>query len=699
MGTKQSVSGVIQQSFLPTYNDHVMSDGRKVKPVGLFGFCGPNVKSRGHDSDQTHDSVKSKADEKSAQLQSTDLRKKKFSFRAPVRSASAVCSGTLERPDVKANNGTSLLSSKGKPFRPPGMESWKMIDDDNASGRSRSSSREKSLKAESSKKTNVLVTNSLPVNLNSSRSSGRLNHVTHSHAIDAQASANDDSIESQVPGAGGEGEVGALVPEQNSAVTKSVPSFLRRPKGFLFSGLNQRKSGIQRHKTSTPEKTGDVSVVNRLEMHSNIQASPVVDRMMGMVEHIGESKLEGSETKSRPEKTGNSNELQRSSVSELKRAETASKADNSRAKFHESRNSSRSEEKTDLVILSSGETGQGSSLDMSGVMAVEPHPIQSHTQFRATPSSEPHPIQSRQTSISDAPLASVDFDDECSICSDDLMLDVDVNFDAEESTLYGSHRSSVSEAVKRRLSNPRLSSAIPYSSDCAFGSDQKVERRSSLVRRQRSNAERGTSQKSDRRLQSRLSTASIDSKFLENIDKCVLSELMSLMEVSNAQQKSENASCDGKTSHGSGDVTSGGQSRRQLSLKPPRQSSLIDDDELVVMDGFVYRSMIQELTSTKTMLFKLKRMLQEDELGYPPFNHSVFKSNSDQTFVLQSDDLKMQNPDSEPSLTQLLEKNSELQSVVRLMQHTIEDQKKMISLFQQQMTKYECGMTDITEDD
>lgn len=74
--------------------------------------------------------------------------------------------------------------------------------------------------------------------------------------------------------------------------------------------------------------------------------------------------------------------------------------------------------------------------------------------------------------------------------------------------------------------------------------------------------------------------------------------------------RSENSS-DGKTFSGSGDGTGGHQVRRQVSMKPPRQSSLIEDDELVVIDGFAYRNMLQELTSMKTMLFRLKRMLQE----------------------------------------------------------------------------------------
>lgn len=683
MGTKQSVLCTSQQNFLPAYrDDDVMSDCSKVKSVGFFGFRGPSTKGKSHDSetDKMHDSTNStsatKEMAKSATLESTDVRKKKFGFRAPVRSASTVCSGTGERPAVKANNGTSLLCSKGKssPFRPPGMESWKMIDDDNASGRSRSSSREKTLKVEPPKKNNAPMTSSLPVNLNNSRLPGLMNRLTRSHTISAQASANDDSKECEVPAEG------ALTPDQSNAVTKSVPGFLKRPKGFLFSSLSQRKSGTQRRETSKPETTGVVSVVSTPEqMHSSIQANPKADKASEAGEHVGDHETESCETETQSEKIGDSSNLESSPT--LKKSEATSKAKkDSGTDSDESRKSSQLEVKQSAIVLSRKNSGKGSSLDKSHLTTAKSSASHGH-----------------QTLISDAPLASLDFDDECSICSDDLMLDVDIAFDAEESTLYGSRQSSISETVKKRLSNPRLSSSVPFPSENAVGSEQKVvERHSSLVRRQRSGLERGPGQASDRRLQPRLSTASIDSKLLPGGDKCALEELMSLMEASKVIPKSENSS-DGKTFSGSGDGTGGHQVRRQVSMKPPRQSSLIEDDELVVIDGFAYRNMLQELTSMKTMLFRLKRMLQEDELGQPSFNHSVFKSNSDQTFVLQSDDLKIQNRDSELSLTQLQEENSALLSMVRLLQQTVDDQKKTIVLFQQQMTKYECGMTETTK--
>lgn len=524
MGTKHSVLCTSQQNFLPAYRDDVMSDCSKVKSVGFFGFRGPSTKGKSHNSetDKMHDSANStsstKEMTKSATLESTDVRKKKFGFRAPVRSASTVCSGTVERPAVKANNGTSLLCSKGKslPFRPPGMESWKMIDDDNASGRSRSPSREKTSKVEPPKKNSAPMTSSLPVNLNNSRLPSLMNRLTRSHTISARASANDDPKECEVP------DEGAPIPDQNNAVTKSVSSFLRRPKGFPFSSLSQRKSGTLRRETSKPETTGVVSVVNTPEQtHCSVEASPKVDKASEAGVRVGDHKIGPCETETEREKIENSNKLENSPT--LKKSDDASMAKkDGRADLDESRKSSQSNGKQSAMILSRKDSGKGSNFEGSHLAAAK--------------SSASH--GGRQTLISsDAPLASLDFDDECSICSDDLMLDVDMTFDAEESTLNGSRQSSISETVKRRLSNPRLGSVVPFPSESSVGSEQKVERHSSLVRRQRSGLERGPSQASDRRLQPRLSTTSIDSKLLPSSDKCALDELMSLMEVSKVLPK------------------------------------------------------------------------------------------------------------------------------------------------------------------
>ena len=47
-------------------------------------------------------------------------------------------------------------------------------------------------------------------------------------------------------------------------------------------------------------------------------------------------------------------------------------------------------------------------------------------------------------------------------------------------------------------------------------------------------------------------------------------------------------------------------------LKPPRQGSVYaGDDDLVTIDGFTYRHLVQDVTNFKTMLLKLKRVIQE----------------------------------------------------------------------------------------
>ena len=50
--------------------------------------------------------------------------------------------------------------------------------------------------------------------------------------------------------------------------------------------------------------------------------------------------------------------------------------------------------------------------------------------------------------------------------------------------------------------------------------------------------------------------------------------------------------------------------RRPTSMRPLRQCS-VGDDEQIVVSGFIYRQMLQDLTYFKTMLFKLKRLIQE----------------------------------------------------------------------------------------
>ena len=50
---------------------------------------------------------------------------------------------------------------------------------------------------------------------------------------------------------------------------------------------------------------------------------------------------------------------------------------------------------------------------------------------------------------------------------------------------------------------------------------------------------------------------------------------------------------------------------RPFTLKPPRQPSVIEDEEQISVDGYTYRHMQQDMTMFKTMLLKLKRVIQE----------------------------------------------------------------------------------------
>ena len=59
--------------------------------------------------------------------------------------------------------------------------------------------------------------------------------------------------------------------------------------------------------------------------------------------------------------------------------------------------------------------------------------------------------------------------------------------------------------------------------------------------------------------------------------------------------------------------------QRRSMLKPPRQPSLVSDDDVMAMDGTTYRHLMQDLTAFKTMLFKLKRVIQE-------VSHKIIKS-------------------------------------------------------------------------
>ncbi len=65
--------------------------------------------------------------------------------------------------------------------------------------------------------------------------------------------------------------------------------------------------------------------------------------------------------------------------------------------------------------------------------------------------------------------------------------------------------------------------------------------------------------------------------------------------------------------HGTASLRDGdGSLPRPRTLRPPRQPSITDEDvEPVALDGSTYRHMVQDLTTCKTNLLRLKRLIQE----------------------------------------------------------------------------------------
>lgn len=468
----------------------VMSDSRKGKSA-LFGFHGRSAKAK-RDSNIEHilvhkdsmQTAETKEVLKGVGLASSEKEKKRFGFRAPVRCVSAGGRETVEICIVKPNGDKEPGSGDGKKshsFQPPGMETWKMIDDDNASARSRSSSREKTLESKS-KRTKPQMTHSLPVNLNSCRLPSLMNRLTRSNTIDSRVSTSkrnkSEFNHTEVPKTD-IAEASTQQQQQNAttgsspSIGKSVPSFLRKPKSFLF-GL--RKSVPRSPLTSTPEKPEKPFVA--------IASEECNDEVWAKEEKLTESSplTEASPLKCQP---NSENE----------------------------------------PTMTSTDSGQGSSLDACHIL---------------TPKSHDGTLsQSRLASESDAPLAAIDFDDDCSIGSDDLMLDVDLGLDNDDTTVNDSHRSSISgEVTKKRISISRFNSAsFHYPDESTVASEPKVERRSSVIRRPRNSIERGSAQKCDRRLQARLSSASIDLRSVENSERNALNELISLMEVNQLRNK------------------------------------------------------------------------------------------------------------------------------------------------------------------
>lgn len=138
-------------------------------------------------------------------------------------------------------------------------------------------------------------------------------------------------------------------------------------------------------------------------------------------------------------------------------------------------------------------------------------------------------------------------------------------------------------------------------------------------------------------------------------------------------------------------------------LKPPRQGSVCaDDDDMITIDGFTYRHLVQDVTNFKTMLLKLKRVIQEDEFHGQNWKNGFKLSSSQPTspyddsnkysfaaFLEQDEELQ-----NNSNIDDVIKENAELKLQLQGVRHQMEEQERTIMLLQQQMTKYECGYSE-----
>lgn len=132
-----------------------------------------------------------------------------------------------------------------------------------------------------------------------------------------------------------------------------------------------------------------------------------------------------------------------------------------------------------------------------------------------------------------------------------------------------------------------------------------------------------------------------------------------------------------------------------LPLRPPRQMVMQEcDDGGIKLDSSSYRSVCQDLNGVKTMLLKLKRVLQDAETLNPFdvtntknfFYHALANSDPPAGFTSTptGDTPEFHHMDA----SELLQENIDLKRQLILRQQQLEDKDRTIHLLQQQMTKY-----------
>ncbi|GIY81764.1 uncharacterized protein CDAR_512111 [Caerostris darwini] len=135
------------------------------------------------------------------------------------------------------------------------------------------------------------------------------------------------------------------------------------------------------------------------------------------------------------------------------------------------------------------------------------------------------------------------------------------------------------------------------------------------------------------------------------------------------------------------------QRTASLPLRPPRQMMVSEaDDGGLKLDSSSYRLLCQDLNGVKTLLLRLKSVIQEAETINPfdqanpnnLFYHTLAQADFPSSLVSLSkgDDKKG------TDLTAIVEENADLRRQLVLLQQQLEDKDHTIHLLQQQMTKY-----------
>ncbi|KAK7069331.1 hypothetical protein SK128_014468 [Halocaridina rubra] len=126
--------------------------------------------------------------------------------------------------------------------------------------------------------------------------------------------------------------------------------------------------------------------------------------------------------------------------------------------------------------------------------------------------------------------------------------------------------------------------------------------------------------------------------------------------------------------------------RRQTVLRPPRQCGATDSEGLLYVDRTSYHYMYQDVTALKTMLLRLRRVLQAADTMNPfdaNLRNSLYLSlaTADTSIGCVNGDKDL----STPNVVEVSQENVDLKRQVVLLQQQLEDKDRTIRLLQQQI--------------